>query len=75
MLIDEFLPHFDVVERHERRIAASSATVYAAIFATDFGASEALRVLLGLRALPHAFCAGRRSWRALRKAGPPCRSP
>ena len=34
MLIDEFLPDYDVVERHETRVRASPRTVYAAIAQT-----------------------------------------
>lgn len=66
MLIDEFLPRYDVVERHQLRIRASAVTTYAALLTTDFAVSGLLRALLALRALPAALRTGPAGWRALR---------
>ena len=52
MLIDEFLPEFDVVERHQILIDAPVAQSYAALRLTDFGRPLAVRAMLALRALP-----------------------
>lgn len=50
-LIDEFMPVFDVVERHALTIAASPSTVYGAIARTDFARSGPIRWLLRLRGI------------------------
>lgn len=52
MRIDEFLPEFDVVERHQTFIDAPVSRTYAALHSTDFGRPLLVRVLLALRALP-----------------------
>lgn len=52
MLIDEFLPRYDVVERHGIRVDAPASRVYEAIWAADLARSLPVRVLLGLRTLP-----------------------
>ena len=52
MLIDEFLPDYDVVERHETRVRASPRAVYAAIAQADLAFSPVVRLLLALRMLP-----------------------
>lgn len=71
MLIDEFMPRYDVVERHSISVRASNAQTYAAIGATDF-AGGIIRVLLVLRMLPGALLHGPRGIRALaqRRASP-----
>lgn len=51
-MIDEFLPEFDVVERHQTFIDAPVSRTYAALYSTDFGRSLLVRALLALRALP-----------------------
>jgi len=50
-LIDEWMPLYDAVERHSRLVAAPAATVYAALWRTDFAASGVVRWLLALRGL------------------------
>jgi hypothetical protein len=64
MLIDEFLPQYDVVERHAIRVRATQARTYEAIATTDFASALMIRVLLGARALPGALLNGRAGLRA-----------
>jgi len=52
MLIDEYLPQYDVVERHTTVVRASAARVYAALRRADLAATPLVRLLLALRALP-----------------------
>lgn len=59
MLIDEFLPAYDVVERHETRVRASPATVYAALRQANLADSPVVRLLLALRLLPQLIVAPR----------------
>jgi hypothetical protein len=72
MLIDDYLPKFDVVERHGLVIRATPARVWDALRAADFGRSPLLATLLALRALPSLLTAPRRTLRRLRerRAGP-----
>lgn len=72
MLIDDYLPRYDVVERHSIRVRATQAQTYAAITATDFASGPIIRVLFALRMLPGALLHGRSGLRALtqRRAGP-----
>ena len=72
MLIDDYLPEFDAVERHALVIRAAPAQVWAALRAADFGRSPLIATLLGLRALPSLLIAPRRTLRRLRErhAGP-----
>jgi len=72
MLIDNYLPEFDVVERHGLVIRATPARVWDALRAADFGRSPLLATLLALRALPSLLTAPRRTLRRLRerRAGP-----
>ena len=52
MMIDEFLPEFDVIERHQIIINAPVSQAYAALHSTNFGRPLLVRALLSLRALP-----------------------
>lgn len=52
MIIDEFLPDFDVSERHQIVINSSVSQAYAALHSTNFGRPLLVRALLALRALP-----------------------
>ncbi len=72
MLIDEYLPRYDVVQRHSIRVRATQAETYAAITATDFAGGPIIRVLFALRMLPGALLHGRSGLRALvqRRATP-----
>jgi hypothetical protein len=53
MLIDEFLPHYDMVERHEVHVAASPARVYACVRTLDVARMPFTAALLAIRGLPH----------------------
>jgi hypothetical protein len=59
-LIDELLPHFDEVERHERLVRAAPPAVYAALWRVDLLSSPIVRVLLMLRGAPGALLHPRR---------------
>lgn len=52
MLIDHYLPRYDVAEYHELAVPASPAATYAAIWNADLAQSWLVKTLLGLRALP-----------------------
>jgi hypothetical protein len=60
MLIDAFAPNPDAVEAHSITIAAPPGAVYRALWTADFG-SRAIKLLLGLRALPGFVVRGFRS--------------
>ena len=51
MLIDDFLPTYDFSERHETRVRASAAKVYAAVDSTDFNESWIIWGLTTLRGM------------------------
>lgn len=55
MLIDEFLPAYDVHEHHEIDIAASAERVYDAARTLDLSRSWLIRTLFFLRGLPALF--------------------
>ena len=65
MLIDDYLPRYDVTERHSIRVRATPAKTYAAIAATDFGGGVIIRALFVLRMLPSALVRGSNGLRAL----------
>ena len=67
MLIDNYLPEFDVVERHGLVIRATPARVWDALRAADFGRSPLLATLLALRALPSLLTAPHRTLRRFRE--------
>lgn len=66
MLIDEYMPEWDVRERHRIRIRASDERIYHSLRVADLGGHPLSRVLLGLRALPAALGRGREGLRQLR---------
>ncbi len=51
MLIDDFLPEFDVVERHRIRVRASAERTYEAVRALDLGRSPLVMALFAVRGL------------------------
>ena len=55
MLIDNFLPNYDVAERHAIVIDAPISHVYSALRTTDFGRPLIVKALLAVRALPSIF--------------------
>lgn len=65
MLIDDFLPRFDVSERHRIRVRASMQATYVALKTSDLAASALSRTLLFLRAVPNALLRGLPGIRAL----------
>lgn len=52
MLIDEFLPDFDFVEKHDTNVHGSTADVFRAVNEVDFGESWLVWSLFWLRGLP-----------------------
>ena len=52
MLIDEFLPDYDVVERHSVEVQAPSVAVYRAVRDLDLSESRIVRWLMAIRGLP-----------------------
>src|SRR5262249_42264138 len=54
-MIDELLPRFDEVERHERLVRATPAAVWAAVWRVDLLSSPLIRWLLLLRGAPGAL--------------------
>src|ERR1700737_4420892 len=53
MLIDDFLPRYDVVERHEVAVAAPPRRVYTCTRALDAGRLPFTAALLAARGIPH----------------------
>lgn len=49
MLIDDFLPEYDVLKRHTLALAAPPASVYPAVRKLDMRGSWPVRILFGLR--------------------------
>jgi len=70
MLLDEFLPAFDVRTTHSIRIAARPEGVYASLRTADFDHWGVLRALFVLRMLPAFSVAPRETWRRLRGEAP-----
>lgn len=66
MLIDDFLPDYDVRERHRIPVNASADATYAAVLTADLAGAPIARALLFARALPGAIGAGREGLRQLR---------
>jgi hypothetical protein len=67
VLIDEFLPQWDVRERHGLRVRAAPSTTYEALRSTDLASSSVVRLLLLLRALPGALRRARGGLASLRR--------
>lgn len=61
MLIDDYLPRYDVSEYHEAIVPASAAATYAAIEQADLAGSWLVKLLFGLRGLPSLLSGDRRS--------------
>ena len=60
MLIDDFLPDYDVVEKHQIVVRATADTTYRAIRTADLGRAIPVKALLAVRALPGALSSGAR---------------
>jgi len=65
MLLDDLMPAYDVVERHQTIVRAEPAAVFAAIKSFDLSDSLFTRALLFMRAVPAMFGAFVRSPRAM----------
>lgn len=52
MLIHDFMPRYDVSERHELEVAATPHVVHAVLRNMDFRRSRVIRALFALRGLP-----------------------
>lgn len=57
MLIDDFLPRYDVRERHRVKVHAPIDKVYAAIRRLDIGQTRLTMLLFRLRGIPAGRCA------------------
>jgi hypothetical protein len=69
MLLDQHLPRFDFVERHEVKVAAAPATAFAAVRRAELAGGPLTRSLLALRALPGAVVAPRETARRFLRRG------
>jgi len=69
MLIDSYMPEYDVSERHHTRVAASREATYAALWTADLANASMARMLLALRALPGALGHGVSGVRTLWERG------
>jgi hypothetical protein len=58
-LLDDWMPRWDVADRHELTVAAPSDRTYRAVRSVDFAASRVSRLLFAIRNLP-AIRRGRR---------------
>ena len=68
-LADRHLPAYDVVMRHERRVAVPAAAAWAALQRADLGDSAVTRMLLVLRGLRRPGAARRLTLATLPAAG------
>jgi hypothetical protein len=55
VLIDDYLPRYDVTEHHELQVSAAADRTYAAIWEADLAASVFVKALFALRAIPSLF--------------------
>jgi hypothetical protein len=62
MLLDDYLPEFDVRASHATGIAAPPERVYACLWTADFDRWGLTRALYALRALPMVAAAPRETW-------------
>jgi hypothetical protein len=60
MLIDNYIPEPDFVERHSISIGSPAADVYRALKALDFRDLSPVRLLFAIRGLP-SFLSGRKT--------------
>jgi hypothetical protein len=65
MLIDEILPRYDAVERHQIEILAPAHIIYEAVRELDLSDSRVVRLLFRLREMPGVFRSKRRDTRRL----------
>ena len=60
MLIDEYMPRFDVTQRHRVRVAADSQAAYRSLRSVDLARSRPVRLLLAIRGFPGLLLRGKR---------------
>jgi hypothetical protein len=61
MLIDDYMPRYDAVERHATTLAATAQQAYAAVRELDLSRSLLIRSLFFLRSLPAFFSRDKKS--------------
>jgi hypothetical protein len=66
MLLDDYLPEFDVRTSYATRIAASPARVYASLWTANFDHWGVTRTLYAVRTLPSFPARPRETWRRFR---------
>jgi len=66
MLLDDYLPEFDVRTRYATRIAASPARAYASLWTANFDHWGITRTLYAVRTLPSFPARPRETWRRFR---------
>ena len=66
MLLDDYLPEFDVRTSYATRIVASPARVYASLWTANFDHWRVTRTLYALRTLPSLPARPRDTWRRFR---------
>src|SRR2546430_4306786 len=66
MLLDDYLPEFDVRTRYPSRIVASPARVYASLRTANFDYWGVTRALYAVRTLPSFLALPRETWRRFR---------
>jgi hypothetical protein len=66
MLLDDYLPQFDVRTSYAARIAASPARVYASLWTANFDHWGVTRALYAVRTLPSFPARPRETWRRFR---------
>src|SRR5438309_2867939 len=66
MLLDDYLPEFDVRTSYATRIAASPARVYARLWTANFDHWGVTRALYAVRTLPSFPARPRETWRRFR---------
>lgn len=66
MLLDDYLPEFDVRTSYATRIAASPARVYASLWTANFDHWGVTRALYSVRTLPSFPARPRETWRRAR---------
>src|SRR5713101_9904501 len=66
MLLDDYLPEFDVRTSYPTRIAASPARVYASLWTANFDHWGVTRALYAVRTLPSFLSRPRERWRRFR---------
>ena len=67
MLLDRFLPEFDVRTQHVIRVDAPAGHVYASLWSTDFDHWGVTRALYAIRTLPALALAPANTWHRFRE--------